>query len=480
MNEMRTAMLLLLCLTLPASSTTSHSPKVSRASAPVTHKVVAPTVAPSSAPSLAPVPASPTPSPLSPAGPAESPGPAPGKGPPIPATKNGTLDPGQMAALQSLGVAVGSDPCGQGSHQILICDESTPFRHLLFLQLQYCPLDAVLTEGALLNLTSLQALSFLDCPMLPVPLPSQLISSLASLSCVASLGRAAGHEDQPGLPGVWVSHLHDLVDLTVIDVVLNVSSLELILANMSVLHELTISNTSLRGPLPKVWPINLTSVDLSLNHLQGPLPSFFGQLEHLECLDLSGNNLTGHLPESMGKLRSLQKLQLSSNKLVGPIPDAIINMTLLTYLDLSNNNLNGSILSSLATLTNLRYFDLRNNAFRGVLPLNTTFINRLNTFRMDGNPSLCYNSSITSSKVVSGLSPCDSNGFPLPNPGSGGPALAPGNEFGPSPQPVEGTQHSHKRHGPKTIVWAVAVALGAIIIFIVVAVAVSRWCRWKE
>ncbi|XP_002980652.2 receptor-like protein 51 isoform X1 [Selaginella moellendorffii] len=421
--------------------------------------------------------------------PVPSAGPAPVSSPamaPKPSTglSNGTLDPSQVAALQALKVPVPSNPCA-GSHSTMICDEGSPVRRLIFLQLQYCPVDALLSEEALKNLTGLQALSFFDCPMKPsASLPPDMANSLTSFSCVSSLGRTSGFEEMAGLSGVWLGKLHKVEDLTVMDVLVNASSLSVIVANMTRLRELKISNSSLKGELPKTWPAkNLTSIDLSLNAIQGPLPSLLGELEQLQSLELTGNNLTGHLPDSLGKLRSLQRLSLSSNALTGAIPGAAIeNMTTLTYLDLSNNALNGSVPASITKLRDLRYLDLRNNKLRGILPFNSSFLSRLNSFKASGNPSLCYNSSIvTSTRLVVGVPACDDAGKPITS-GGEGPALSPGEELAPTAEPDAQNSQSRrgKRHGPKTIVWAVATALGAIFLFIALIVVFSKWCRWKD
>lgn len=94
--------------------------------------------------------------------------------------------------------------------------------------------------------------------------------------------------------------------------------------------------------LEKVLTI-LTSIDLSSNKFQGPIPETVGDLKSLYFLNFSNNALTGHIPPSIGNLKKLESLDLSSNKLTGEIPEKITNLTFLSFLNLSHNQLVGRI-----------------------------------------------------------------------------------------------------------------------------------------
>jgi hypothetical protein len=53
--------------------------------------------------------------------------------------------------------------------------------------------------------------------------------------------------------------------------------------------------------------------------------------------------LTGEITSKIGRLTSLEFLDLSKNHLSGPIPPSLVQIDRLTMLNLSNNNLSGRI-----------------------------------------------------------------------------------------------------------------------------------------
>ncbi|XP_050259370.1 receptor-like protein 7 [Quercus robur] len=88
----------------------------------------------------------------------------------------------------------------------------------------------------------------------------------------------------------------------------------------------------------------LTSIDLSCNNLDGPIPEEIEVLKSLYALNLSHNAFTGRIPPSLGKLSQLESLDLSSNKLTGGIPMQLADsLTFLSVLNLSFNQLVGPI-----------------------------------------------------------------------------------------------------------------------------------------
>lgn len=463
-----------------APLTTAPAPAPS-SSAKSTGPVMSPPPAKSTSPAASPPVSSPAASASPPSSggtvapsPAKSTVKAPPPAPPSSHGTNGTLDPAQIRALAALGVSAGSDPCSTAAHRNLICDQATPYRHLIYLQLQYCTENQVFPASAWDNLTTLQTLSFSECPAKQMTLPPELLDSVTTLQVVASLGRSVENVLAPGLTGVWLSKFHNLNQLTVQDVDVNASSVGFILNNITRLQQLIFSNTNLTGPLPKKWASpNLTSLEISGNDLEGGIPSSVTHLLQLTALDLSSCNLSGSIPTTMGNLSSLQTLKLGSNRLRGPIPASFQKLTLLQYLDLSDNQLNGSVPAYFAHLPGLRYVDLSKNNFRGEIPFNNTFLQSLNTFKAGGNAQLCYNSSIVSAKYVSGLQPCDSSG--LPAQGSSGLSPSPA----PAPQSHGPPQSAHN-HGPKKIVLIVAVALAGIVAIIVFAIVLSRCCSSKH
>lgn len=444
------------------------------ASAPATVPTMAPVPkaaaeAPSASPSRPP---SPAPE-ISPTSPAAGPSLAPAA-PQNSTTGTSVLDPSQVLALQSLGLAAGPGVCTSQPTQIR-CDNGSPLRHVTLLGLQYCPPAASLSEAALANLSTLTSLSFLDCPVLTVPWPPALAQSLTSFTVSASLGRTPEHPELAPLPGWWVGRLHNLQQLTILDVKLNASSADVILSNMTALTELTLQNADLSGVFPSTWSAtNLTTLDLSNNRLAGPVSPNLSALAQLTQLNLALNFLSGSIPSSLGALGNLNKLQLNSNKFSGGVPTSVANLTNLVYLDLSNNRLNGSVPDHIGALSGLRYLDLSNNSFQGAIPFTPLFLSQLNTFQVTGNPQLCYNATVLAAKLAGGLPPCDSNGLPSVAPGASAP-----NAFAPASPPKAQPGHTAapSRHkGPRTLVWAAGIGVGVVVLLIIIIVVASRCC----
>ncbi|KAL4606297.1 hypothetical protein ACB092_09G092700 [Castanea dentata] len=101
-----------------------------------------------------------------------------------------------------------------------------------------------------------------------------------------------------------------------------------------------------------------TSIDLSCNNFEGPIPEELGVLKSLHILNLSHNAFTGRIPPSLGKLSQLESLDLSSNKLSGEIPMQLAdNLTFLSVLNLSFNQLVGPIpyIKQFATFSETSY-----------------------------------------------------------------------------------------------------------------------------
>ncbi|KAK9986144.1 hypothetical protein SO802_031095 [Lithocarpus litseifolius] len=104
-----------------------------------------------------------------------------------------------------------------------------------------------------------------------------------------------------------------------------------------------VTSKGLDAELVKIQTL-FTSIDLSCNNLDGPIPEELGALKSLLFLNLSHNALTGHIPPILGNLTQLESLDLSSNKLTGEIPMQFADsLTFLAVLNLSFNQLVGPI-----------------------------------------------------------------------------------------------------------------------------------------
>ncbi|XP_017976840.1 PREDICTED: receptor-like protein 12 [Theobroma cacao] len=105
---------------------------------------------------------------------------------------------------------------------------------------------------------------------------------------------------------------------------------------------ITVTNKGLTMELVKILTL-FTSIDLSFNNFEGPIPDVIGEFKALYVLNLSHNALTGAIPPSLGKLEQLESLDLSSNNLNGSIPPQLVNLNFLAVLNLSHNQLEGPI-----------------------------------------------------------------------------------------------------------------------------------------
>ena len=86
-----------------------------------------------------------------------------------------------------------------------------------------------------------------------------------------------------------------------------------------------------------------TYVDMSSDHLEGPIPNELTQFKALNALNLSHNALVGHIPSSVGNLKNLESMDLSNNLLNGEIPRELSSLSFLEYMNLSINHLVGQI-----------------------------------------------------------------------------------------------------------------------------------------
>ncbi|MBA0824235.1 hypothetical protein Goarm_020915, partial [Gossypium armourianum] len=86
-----------------------------------------------------------------------------------------------------------------------------------------------------------------------------------------------------------------------------------------------------------------TSIDISCNNFEGPIPEVIGKFNALYALNFSHNAFTGSIPSFLGKLQQLESLDLSSNSLRGEIPLQLVNLNFLSFLNVSNNKLVGQI-----------------------------------------------------------------------------------------------------------------------------------------
>ncbi|TYG84699.1 hypothetical protein ES288_D01G269900v1 [Gossypium darwinii] len=105
---------------------------------------------------------------------------------------------------------------------------------------------------------------------------------------------------------------------------------------------ITVTIKGLEWELVKILTV-FTTIDISCNNFEGPIPEVIGTFKELYGLNFSHNAFTGSMPSFLGNLRQLESLDLSSNYLSGEIPLQLVNLNFLSFLNVSNNKLVGQI-----------------------------------------------------------------------------------------------------------------------------------------
>ncbi|XP_062171122.1 receptor-like protein 33 [Alnus glutinosa] len=156
------------------------------------------------------------------------------------------------------------------------------------------------------------------------------------------------------------------------------------IASLTKLQDLFLSYNNFSGSIP-IFSMckNLREVRLNNNHLSGQITSTqWEELLNLYSLNLMGNSLNGNIPVSLFSLPTLHKLDLSHNQFSGQlkefsnvssyqlkeIPDFLRKQSSLRYLDLSYNQIHGEIPISICNAIELEVLDLSNNSYFGTIP----------------------------------------------------------------------------------------------------------------
>jgi Leucine-rich repeat (LRR) protein len=129
------------------------------------------------------------------------------------------------------------------------------------------------------------------------------------------------------------------------------------------LKNLNLESNRLNGSIPLIHGVNLMTLSLSDNYLDGLLPQTLN-LPLLEYLDLSSNNFSGSIP-NYDNLPSLKHLDISENKVTGSLP-VLVNLINLEFFHAKMNSLSGSL--PVFALTNLSEFDVSFHKITGSLP----------------------------------------------------------------------------------------------------------------
>ncbi|KAK4751185.1 hypothetical protein SAY87_004667 [Trapa incisa] len=216
------------------------------------------------------------------------------------------------------------------------------------------------------------------------------------------------------------------------------------------LNHLNLSYNSFSGSLPKVltqYP-KLGVLDLRFNQLEGPfLPDLFS-VPTLHELYLMGNSLTGlvELPSTSSSLGSnLRVLDLSHNQFDGYLPENIGSLAGLQVLSFAGNNLSGSLPASLVDLNSLSSLDISQNSFTGEIPNNLS--SALQSFNVSYND-------------LSGTVPDNLRKFPHSS-------FFPGNEHLELPPGPSNTLEGNSRKRPSRTIFKVMIIIACVLAFLI-------------
>ncbi|KAL3697590.1 hypothetical protein R1sor_011666 [Riccia sorocarpa] len=134
------------------------------------------------------------------------------------------------------------------------------------------------------------------------------------------------------------------------------------LRNLTELIIFDVSNNSITGTLPEVYPGNkINFLTFRRNNFHGGIPMTWTNLTSVLEFKVEYNNLSGVLQPETGNVGSLKVLLLNNNRFSGPIPKDLGRLNKLEILDLSHNQFTGQVPEELAALPNLRKVLLHSN-----------------------------------------------------------------------------------------------------------------------
>ncbi|XP_022738146.1 receptor-like protein kinase 5 [Durio zibethinus] len=229
------------------------------------------------------------------------------------------------------------------------------------LDLAYNPFSPSHTPSELGNLTNLEQLFLAGCNLV-----GQIPSSFGRLTRLLNLDLSFNR-----LTGSIPSSISELRSIEQLELYNNSLSgeLPLNLGNLTTLKRFDVSTNELTGTIPAgLCGLQLVSLNLFDNRLEGTLPESITRSKDLQELKLFNNKLSGSLPSQLGENSPLQSLDLSNNQFSGEIPENLCARGKLEDIALIYNSFSGKIPESLAKCWSLGRVRFKHNLFSGLVP----------------------------------------------------------------------------------------------------------------
>lgn len=159
------------------------------------------------------------------------------------------------------------------------------------------------------------------------------------------------------------------------------------IANSQNLYEIKLFRNQLSGNLPPNLGRNspLRWIDVSTNNFSGPIPESLCLNGALEELLMIENSLSGEIPATLGECRSLLRVRLGHNRFSGEVPAGFWGLPHVSLLELIGNSFSGEIPKTIAGASNLSQLILSYNNFSGIVPEEIGLLGSLMEFSGNDN-----------------------------------------------------------------------------------------------